>query len=71
MNAKEVRIGKCRSCGAEFDYEVYPPPVESGMMVLFSCPRCTEPLFHICAFSLLGLRLQGNLPRLKSQSAVA
>jgi hypothetical protein len=71
MDTKEIRTGKCRTCGVEFEYEVYPSQLRIGRMGLFLCPRCTEPLFHICALSLLGIRMNSNPHQLKSQSAVA
>ena len=51
----EMKIGKCKCCATEFDYETRPTQSQIPEELHY-CPICKEPLFHINALSIVGIR---------------
>ncbi len=62
MSANSIRTGKCKRCATQFDYELFPVEgnTDPASKRLFDCPLCTEPLFHVSALSILGIREIGK-----------
>ena len=63
----EIKIGKCRVCATDFDYEPHSPQSHIPRELHF-CPVCKEPLFHVSAVTIEGIH-QGPVQP-KAQFAV-
>ncbi len=56
MTANNIGTGKCKSCSTQFDYVPIDGNTDPASKRLLNCPLCTEPLFHLNAISILGIR---------------